>query len=185
MAAPTKIDTKKALALRLKGNTYKDIANMMGVTEQGVHAHLKPFLPLLEHAEGLPAFKANQADIYDVVRSKLIGSMIEPEKLQKASVNNLAYAAKAMHEMSRLERDQSTSNVAVQHVEALTSLEAVEKEISSITNSLPDKYQQVDDPTDNYNDAGIQAIEQEIKRITAQGIEIAEDTDADYDPLAG
>jgi hypothetical protein len=47
---------------------------------------------------------------------KLFKSMMEQEKLDKASVNNLAYAMRQLYDMGRLERGQSTSNVSTQTV---------------------------------------------------------------------
>jgi len=78
-------------------------------------------LKLVDDPQANRAFAENQVNILQGTERVLIGNLLEPEKLKKASVNNLAYAFTQIHNARRLESGLSTENVDVlAQYEALT-----------------------------------------------------------------
>ncbi len=111
----SKIDVGKALKMRLQGASLEDIGNLFGVTKQAVHYALtsfEPFLKGIEHGD-LTAYSEQRAELFNVVERHLTGSLLDPDALQKASLNNRAYALKVIHEARRLETGQSTNNTSI------------------------------------------------------------------------
>jgi len=108
----SRIDVARALQLRLeKGLTYRELGRLFGVSAQAVHKALEPFRNLLEQPAAAAAYRKQETQILDGVRMALVSHMLEPEKLAKASVNNLAFAYQQVFNASRLLRDQSTANI--------------------------------------------------------------------------
>jgi hypothetical protein len=110
-----KIDVAKALKLRLQGNTFDEIGLIFDCSGSAVHQALSRFEPFINQlAPGqLTAYSESRADLFNVVEAHLTGSLLDPSALQKASLNNRAYALKVIHEARRLETGQSTSNLSV------------------------------------------------------------------------
>ena len=107
-----KIDAGKALTMRLvKLRSYQEIADHFNVAKSSVYKALKPFENLIKCPEQIEAYRANRAQILDSLEMKIIGAMAHGPTLKKATLNNLAYAAQNINNMSRLERGQSTANV--------------------------------------------------------------------------
>ena len=124
------VDIKRAVQLRLKGMTYPDIARIMGVTKQAVHKALKPLATILDKTEHLPAYQANKADIIDNLQAEMARQLVDPVKIQKATLGNVAYAMRQLNDIGRLERDLSTSNVA--YADLTKSIDEIDSEISTI-----------------------------------------------------
>ena len=130
------VDIKRAVQLRLKGMTYPDIAKIMGVTKQAVHKALLPLANILTKTESLPAYQANKADIIDNLQAEMARQLVDPAKIQKATLGNVAYAMRQLNDIGRLERDLSTSNVA--YADLTKTIDEIDNEISTIQGtSLP------------------------------------------------
>ncbi len=110
-----KIDVSKALKLRLQGNTFDEIGAIFSCTGSAVHQALSKFEPFLRGVEqgGLTAYSEQRADLFNVVEQHLTASLLDPQAMEKASLNNRAYALKVIHEARRLESGQSTGNISV------------------------------------------------------------------------
>lgn len=110
-----KIDVAKALKLRLQGNTFEEIGAVFGCNKQAVYQALDKFKAFLGDVEAgnLTAYSENRAELFNAVEKHLSGSLLDPQALEKASLNNRAYALKVIHEARRLETGQSTSNLSV------------------------------------------------------------------------
>jgi len=105
-----KIDLSKALKLRIKNHlTYEEIAAQFGVSRQAVYDKLKTFTKYIENPEAIQAFEDNKAEILSSVEKVMIEQMLDSEKLQKASLNNVAYTFTQIHTANRLQRGQATS----------------------------------------------------------------------------
>ena len=124
------VDIKRAVQLRLKGMTYPDIAKIMGVTKQAVHKALLPLANILAKTEQLPAYQANKADIIDNLQAEMARCLVDPEKIKKATLGNVAYAMRQLNDIGRLERDLSTSNVA--YADLTKTIDEIDSEISTI-----------------------------------------------------
>lgn len=110
-----KIDVARALKLRLQGNTLPEIAAVFAVSPQAVDQALAKFEPFIRGvgSGSLSAYSDERASLFNVVEAHLTESLLDPDCLAKASLNNRAYAFKQIHEARRLESNQSTSNISV------------------------------------------------------------------------
>lgn len=110
-----KIDVAKALKLRLQGNTLEEIGKVFGCGKQAVYQALDKFIPFTQFADhgALTAYSENRAELFNSVEAHLTASLLDPEAMAKASLNNRAYAFKQIHEARRLESGQSTNNISV------------------------------------------------------------------------
>ena len=108
-----KINVGQALKLRLQNWTYHQIAKKFDVCYSAVVDALKPFADLVPDPAARIAYQANKAEVLEAVQLRLIASLIDSDKIAKASLNNTAYAASKIDEMLRLERGQSTKNINV------------------------------------------------------------------------
>jgi predicted DNA-binding protein YlxM (UPF0122 family) len=115
VAKPHRVDVAKALKLRLQGATLPDIAALQGVSPQAIDQALRKFQPFLRGIEEgeLTAYSEERANLFNRVEQHLTASLLDPDALAKASLNNRAYAFKQIHEARRLETGQSTANVSI------------------------------------------------------------------------
>lgn len=70
-------------------------------------------LKLVDYPQVNRAFAKNQVNILQGTERVLIGNLLAPEKLKKASVNNLAYAFTQVHNARRLEAGMPTEQVDI------------------------------------------------------------------------
>jgi DNA-binding CsgD family transcriptional regulator len=111
---PNKIDVGKALKLRLvKGLAYEEIAKQLGCAKSTAYKCIHDILALVDNPKANRAFAENQVNIMQGAERVLLGYMLDPENLKRASVNNLAYAFQQIHNARRLESGLSTENVDV------------------------------------------------------------------------
>ena len=119
------LDVTKALKLRINNHlSYDEIGKLCGgYSRQAVHQALKPFLGMIADPEARQAYKESKADVLEGAQLQVITNLVDNERLKKASVNNLAYAAQSLDNMIRLERGQSTANISyADHSKALSTL---------------------------------------------------------------
>ncbi len=119
VSKPGRIDVTKALEMRLKrGMTYTEIADYFGVAKQSAHRALKRFSKLIMERGELEAFRTSKADVLEGVEAQLLIDLADPVRREKASLNNVAYALGQVSTLTRLEKGQSTSNVAYMDMSA-------------------------------------------------------------------
>lgn len=103
---------KRQITMRARGATITEIAAATRCPERTVRDRLKQFAPMFKDLANVADFKVCKADLLDAATLTFLKSAVTPGKLKKASVNNLAYAARQTFDMGRLERGQSTANIA-------------------------------------------------------------------------
>lgn len=121
-----KIDVAKALELRLKKNmSYADIAKYFNSTKQAVEQALSRFTTLLKDNFDIEAYKTNKIDILSNLELELLTELVDPNKRQKATLGNVAYALDKINNINRLEKGLSTGNYAhiVADIEAVRQLD--------------------------------------------------------------
>jgi DNA-binding CsgD family transcriptional regulator len=160
-----KIDVKRAVKMRMQGQSYGQIAKAFGVTRQSVAYHLRPMTRMLGNTGILEAYQAHKSDLIDGVQLKLVMELLDEEKIKKASLGNVAYSVRQLNDILRLERDLSTSNVAVAHMEAIKTVEEADEEIAKITNTLDSKVINAQGQIEYKHDRSLELIQQEIDRI--------------------
>ena len=104
-----KIDVGRLLVLRYSKNlSYSDCAQVLGVSKAAVITRLK-HLPAPDAVE---SYQANKSRVLNVLELTLASQLVNPAKLEKASLNNCAYAFGQVHPANRLELGLSTQNIA-------------------------------------------------------------------------
>ena len=103
------VDKSEALDLRLNHHlSYKQIAQLQGVSKQAVHSSIKGLLPIPE----TKVFQDHRADILANIQMKLL-SQLDHDRLKKAPAGSLVLAACQLYDKERLERGESTENVSI------------------------------------------------------------------------
>lgn len=105
---PKKVSMRSVIAMAKDGMKQSEIAEEVGCSRQNVNAILLRY--------GIDKKQADEYEKYqaDIIKGKLgkVILNIDSDRLKKASVNNLAYAADKLHSIYRLETDQSTANLS-------------------------------------------------------------------------
>ena len=108
----SKLDLSRVLKLRLVNKlTYPEIAKQFGCSKQAIHKALGRVAHLMDRPEALDAYQDHKDNILAAAQLEVIDNLVDPVRLKKASVNNLAYAAQSLDNMIRLQRGETTSNI--------------------------------------------------------------------------
>ena len=121
----TKIDLEKALELRLKGLSFRDIGKYFGCAHTSVAERLRPYVQ--NDDIDLDTFKKNRADLLTMKQGQVMAAMSQ-EDIDKASLRDKAIVFGTLYDKERLERGQSTSNQSVffQIVQTSDQAEAID-----------------------------------------------------------
>lgn len=105
-----KIDVAKALKLRLAGRALTEIAARYDCSTQAVSQALAPFKAFitLTAPDSLQAYQAQRPAILSAVEMRILQSLVDGDKLEKASANNLGYCLTQVSNLRRLESGQAT-----------------------------------------------------------------------------
>ena len=114
------IDKSRRLKLKTENKlTYKEIADLEGVTPQAIHSSIKDLLPNSD----TELYKQSRADILSEVQRKILTN------LDDATIKSLVERRGLvdfgiLYDKERLERGQSTENVAIamQAIQAIRDL---------------------------------------------------------------
>lgn len=113
---PNRIDVTKAFELRFKNKlSFQQIADIFQVSKQAVKERIDKFTKFIPDIDELETYRINKADILEAVQLKHVEALHDPERIKKASLNNVAFAFKEVNNAIRLERDEPTQNIAQQH----------------------------------------------------------------------
>lgn len=110
-----KFDHGAALELAVQGWRYADIATRYNVSESAIKQALAKYQNLLnglQHGE-LEQYRKHRTELFTVTERELMCSLTDPDKLAKASLNNVAYAFQQIHTARRLEEGKSTENKSI------------------------------------------------------------------------
>jgi predicted DNA-binding protein YlxM (UPF0122 family) len=121
MAEPiSQADKSRRLKLKLEnGLSYSEIAAIEGVSPQAIHSSIKDLLP----TEETKTFQEHRADILAEIQRKLITCI--DDKLAKSLVERRGLVDFGiLFDKERLERGQSTQNLATIHADIAALKEA-------------------------------------------------------------
>ena len=124
------VDLERAINLRLKGLTYLEIAQIFGVTQTTVHERLQGYIP---EDSNLSAFKLNRADIMAAKQEQILKSLSQDD-IQKASAYQRVGMYGILYDKERLERGQSTANVA--YADLSREMRDIDNEIRQLEEEL-------------------------------------------------
>lgn len=109
-----KVNVLEAWKLRIVNKmSYQQIADHYGCHASHIHRTLRKLNQFLPDEETAQAYSDTKAAILTGVEHRLLASLVDPSKIEKASLNNIAFAFRQVADQLRLERGQSTSNVSV------------------------------------------------------------------------
>ena len=141
-----KIDVAEALKLRLYNLlSWEEIAKRFSVSSATIRYHLEPFLKFLDHPPQIyQAYQKFESALLQLAKVKILEYMLNPSVLEKATINNLAYAFSQLDHAYRLSSGQSTENVDVRSLQmSLHELKKqraqLEAELKLITKQIPNE----------------------------------------------
>jgi predicted DNA-binding protein YlxM (UPF0122 family) len=107
-----KVNLLEALQLRyINKLTYQQIADKYGVTKQAIEQRLSAFKDKFGDSEEINLYTSNRGSLLTLAEKDLLTNMLDPSKLSKATINNLAYAFQQVFNARRLEQGKSTANL--------------------------------------------------------------------------
>ena len=114
---PKDIPIESIIEYKRKGMTTREIGKLVGCTHSNI---VKRLQSVSDDLDTLDSYKFHRADILAFNGRKLLNHITD-DKLKKAPVGSLVLAACQLYDKERLERGQSTHNIANIHadIEAL------------------------------------------------------------------
>lgn len=100
-----------------KGLPIEQAARAAKMPPSTAHRVVKRYAGWIQDLDEIKDFESVRSQILTAGEMRLLESMLRDDKLEKASVNNVAYALRQVHDMRRLHQGLSTANVATQRVE--------------------------------------------------------------------
>ena len=129
-----KMDLSKALILRAKGNSFKDIAPLVGLKSgQAVSRSISNFLDAIPSDEQITLLDKLKINSLKGTLGRMIVGLNSEDKIENASLNNVAYALTQVNQALRLEQDKSTTNVA--YADALSQLKRAKEDLKKLNDS--------------------------------------------------
>lgn len=136
-AVGRKIDVAKALELRIKkGMSYSDIGQYFGCSKQGVEKALSRYIRLLHDDLDIEAYETNKASLLSSLELELLTELVDPNKRQKATLGNVAYALDKVNNINRLQRGQATEHI--QYVDLTSSLDEIRRKRAQLIEQIGD-----------------------------------------------
>ncbi len=119
---PKGIDKTRVLELRLKGLSYREIAQLVGCSKSNVEFIMKNHFPNLTN---LQKYSENKAKILEALQQELV-YQFDAEKQKKMSGRDLTWSIAVLEDKIRLIRGQSTENISI-HAEIKRADELAER----------------------------------------------------------
>jgi hypothetical protein len=108
------IDIAQAWKLRVVNKlSFGEIAKQMGCSKSTVHAALQRLNDLVPDPHVVNAYEGVEAHLLTAGKARLLRSLMDEEAIEKASLNNRAFAFSQLFNAHRLATHQSTENVGV------------------------------------------------------------------------
>ena len=118
-------ETSKMMKLYLQGVTCAEIGKLTNKPTSTVHKRVTTFLNMFQSLKGelenLNTLRESKAELFEAGELKLLKSMVDDSRLEKAAPNQLAYAARQLFDMRQITQGKSTQNIA--HIHQFTNVE--------------------------------------------------------------
>lgn len=102
----------RALALRAKGATQKELAKALDITPGAVARALNPFDQILKKLPDLAGYRSSRNDLLDGAEFVLLREVLNSEKVGAANLRDVAIALEKIVKANRLYHGQSSENVS-------------------------------------------------------------------------
>ncbi len=107
-------DTARLYQLHFEqGLSFTEIGKLYGTSKQAVFDRVHRLLQHLPNREQVEVYKVNKPTILNAAEMKVLGYMLDDEKLEKASLNNAAYTFTQLNQARRLEEGKTTVNIGL------------------------------------------------------------------------
>lgn len=127
------VDTADLFRMRFVNHlTYDEIAKHFQCSKQNVRQRLMKFVAKLPSELQTKIYETNKVKVLSLAELTLLKELFDTKKLNKASINNLAYAFAQIFTARRLEAGQATENISYadltkQKQELLAAIEEYQK----------------------------------------------------------
>ena len=109
---PKGIPLRDIVELRLRGFNGAEIALQLGISKQAVSQRLKGLMGQLD-GDKLDAYREHRVAALESLEEQLLSELVNPDRIQKATLGNVAYAFTQVHNARRLEAGESTQNIGL------------------------------------------------------------------------
>jgi len=104
---------EEAIKLRVNEDySFGDIADHFQMPRSTIYKRMKKFTVLMTGRE-LVAFRKNKTDMLDSSEATLLSLIGDNDKQKAASLNNVAFTLRQVHDMNRIHKGLSSENVLV------------------------------------------------------------------------
>lgn len=101
------------LDLALKNVPPSEISKAIDVPVRTVKDHLAKFRKKFKELGAVKEYEASKQQLLSATELRMLKSLNDESKHKKASLSSVAFAFEKLHQAGRLERNQSTKNLAV------------------------------------------------------------------------
>jgi len=109
-----KLDLVALYKLRVSNSlSYGELAQHFGVAKSTIHATLHRLNRYVADPESVKTFESVEATILTATKERLLASLMDESCIQKASLNNRAFAFSQVANHERLVKGQSTANIGI------------------------------------------------------------------------
>ena len=105
-------EMKKIVTMHSKNIPAADIAKVIGKSPQTVSRAIQKFGEYFDCLKDIEEYRANKSDLFDAAELRILKSLMDGDKISKATLNQAAYAFQQLHNAGRLERGQATAITA-------------------------------------------------------------------------
>lgn len=105
---------RKEIMVQLAENIpHAAIAAQFGISDSTVASIRNEFSQIFKSLGKVEPYRKVKADLFDATELELLKSLNDSDKLERASLNQVAYSLQVVHNAGRLEKNLSTANVNV------------------------------------------------------------------------
>jgi len=109
-----RIDLVQLYKLRVSnGLSYRELAEHFGIAKSSVHAALQRLNRFVSDPQQVRAFEEVEPTVLTAAKQRLLASLLDEEAIQKASLNNRAFAFSQVANHERLVKGESTHNIGL------------------------------------------------------------------------
>ena len=110
-----KFSTQDAIKLKLNGESYAQIGAKFGASKQAVQKRISKLIQGMD-GDTISQYDKNRDAILSHAQGLLMNHMVNPSTIEKASLNNAAYAWNTLSTHQRLLRGESTANHSIRGI---------------------------------------------------------------------
>lgn len=128
-----KLDMVTAVRLRFEGLSTKQIGEKYGITRQAVEKRIAKVYKRLD-PQSIDAYNKHEDSLLTMAKELMVQHAVQPDTIQKASLNNVAYAYTQFNSAQRLLRGESTANHSIKGIveHHQTTLEALQASLVAL-----------------------------------------------------